>query len=305
MEGRRSALERMLNKTAQHLVLQHDSDFKIFLESESFSVDVKNRERKDPDMPVESKGMFSSLNIGVGNATKFVEHDDVCNPRAATYSADTNHSCLQWFLDRRVYLDTLEGQLRSLLKSIDSAIAQRKSLSEASHEFSISLDALSQVELSPLLTGPLASLADIQLRIRDLYARQAQQDALTLSNTLDEYTRLIGSIKKAFYQREKSWQGWHTAENDLSKRRSQLEKLHRQGRTQQDRIQTLQADVSDAERRAHQARLTFEDLGRGMRAELERFEREKVEDFRMGVETWLEGGVEAQKEVSLASYSGG
>lgn len=77
VEGRRSALERMLNKTAQHLTLQHDSDFKIFLESESFSVDVKNRERKDPDMPVESKGMFSSLNIG-GGATKFVEHDDVC-----------------------------------------------------------------------------------------------------------------------------------------------------------------------------------------------------------------------------------
>lgn len=152
------------------------------------------------------------------------------------------------------------------------------------------------------MTGPLASLADIQLRIRDLYARQAQQDALTLSNTLDEYIRLIGSIKKAFHQREKSWQGWHTAESDLSKRRSQLEKLHKQGRTQQDRIQTIQADVGDAERRAHQARLTFEDLGRAMRAELDRFEREKVEDFRMGVETWLEGGVEAQKEVSLSSY---
>lgn len=85
----------------------------------------------------------------------------------------------------------------------------------------------------------------------------------------------------------------------MQKRRSALEKLHRQGRSQQDRISTLQADVADAERRAHQARLTFEDLGRGMRGELERFELEKVEDFRMGVETWLEGGVEAQKEVSM------
>lgn len=59
----------------------------------------------------------------------------------------------------------------------------------------------------------------------------------------------------------------------------------------------LQADVGDAERRAHQARLQFEDLGRGMRTELERFEREKVEDFRMGVETYLESAVEAQKEL--------
>lgn len=62
----------------------------------------------------------------------------------------------------------------------------------------------------------------------------------------------------------------------------------------------LQADCGDAERRAHQMRLQFDDLGRGMRSELERFEREKVEDFRMGVETYLESAVEAQKEVSIA-----
>lgn len=64
-------------------------------------------------------------------------------------------------------------------------------------------------------------------------------------------------------------------------------------------MQQLQADVGDAERRCHQMRLQFEDLGRQMRQELERFEREKVEDFRMGVETYLESAVEAQKEVSL------
>jgi len=77
VESRRSALERMLNKIAAHLILQHDADLKIFLESESFTVDVKARERKEPDMPSESKGMFSSLSLSVGTSTKFVEHDDV------------------------------------------------------------------------------------------------------------------------------------------------------------------------------------------------------------------------------------
>lgn len=67
----------MLTRTANHLVLQHDSDFKLFLESESFNVDVKQRDKKDPDMPSEGKGMFGSLNIGVGGGAKFVEHDDV------------------------------------------------------------------------------------------------------------------------------------------------------------------------------------------------------------------------------------
>jgi sorting nexin-1/2 len=63
------------------------------------------------------------------------------------------------------------------------------------------------------------------------------------------------------------------------------------------------AEVADAERKVHQARLLFEDMGRLMRAELDRFEKEKVEDFKSGVETFLEGAVEAQKEVgSLSTF---
>jgi sorting nexin-1/2 len=191
----------------------------------------------------------------------------------------------------------LDTQLKALLRSTDAAIAQRKHLAETCAELSVSLNNLSQVEVSPSLSGPLASLADVQLRVRDLYNRQAQQDVLTLGIVIDEYIRLIGSIKKAFEQRQRSWQNWHNAESDLQKRRAALDKLSRSGRTQQDRMSQLQADVADAERRAHQVRLTFDDLGKGMRAELERFEREKVEDFRAGVETFLESSVEAQKEV--------
>ena len=76
VESRRQALERMLNKIAAHPVLQHDSDLKIFLESEAFSVDVKHKERKDP-LGVEKQGGFMS-NIGLSTSVaKFVEHDDV------------------------------------------------------------------------------------------------------------------------------------------------------------------------------------------------------------------------------------
>jgi sorting nexin-1/2 len=64
----------------------------------------------------------------------------------------------------------------------------------------------------------------------------------------------------------------------------------------------MNADVNDAERRVHQSRLLFEDMGRLMRTELERFEREKVEDFKSGVETFLESAVEAQKEVCLLHH---
>ncbi|CAO2657686.1 Nn.00g038120.m01.CDS01 [Neocucurbitaria sp. VM-36] len=275
VESRRAALERMLTKTATHPVLQHDSDLKLFLESDAFNVDIKNKERKDAGLG-ESKGMFGSMLSG--SSGKFVEHDD-------------------WFHDRRIYLDALETQLKALLKTTDTVVTQRKGLAEACGDFSASLHSLSAVELSPSLSGPLDSLSDIQIRIRELYERQAQQDVLTMGIVIDEYIRLIGSIKTAFQQRQKAYHSWHSAEQELQKRKTTQDKLLRQGRSQQDRLNQLSADVADAERRVHQARLLFDDMGRLMRNELERFEREKVEDFKSGIETYLESAVEAQKEL--------
>ncbi|KAK0626748.1 Vps5 C terminal like-domain-containing protein [Immersiella caudata] len=277
VESRRAALEKMLNKTAAHPTLQHDADLKLFLESETFNIDVKHKERKEPNLG-ESKSVLSSFGINVGSTNKFVEQDD-------------------WFHDRRVYLDALENQLKALLKAMEGMVAQRKAMAESAGDFSASLHALSTVELSPTLSGPLDALSELQITIRDVYDRQAQQDVLTFGIIIEEYIRLIGSVKQAFTQRQKAFQSWSAAESELQKRKASQDKLLRQGRSQQDRLNQVNAEVADAERKVHQARLLFEDMGRLMRTELDRFEREKVEDFKSGVETFLEGAVEAQKEL--------
>jgi sorting nexin-1/2 len=191
----------------------------------------------------------------------------------------------------------LEAQLKNLLKAIDGVVKQRKDLAEAANDFSSSLHALSTVELSKSLSSPLDHLSELQIRIKELHERQAAQDVLTIGITVDEYIRIIGSIKLAFQQRQKAYHSCHAAESELVKRRTTFEKLQRQGKTQQDRLTQLSAEVADSERKLHQARVLFEDMGRLMRAELDRFEREKVEDFKSGVETFLESAVEAQKEL--------
>jgi sorting nexin-1/2 len=281
IESRRMALERMINKIAAHPILQSDVDLKTFLESESFNVAIKHSNGKDTLLSgSESKGIMSSIGLSVGSGGgKFIEHDD-------------------WFHDRRIYLDALENQLKALQKSTDTVVAQRKALSDSCGDFSVSLHNLAAVELSPSLSGPLDALGDLQLRIQELYQRQAMQDILTIGIVIDEYIRMIGSVKKAFEQRQKSYHSWHSAEQKLQDIKKQQDKLMRAGRSQQDRIGQMQADVADAERKTHATRLLFEDMGRLMRTELDRFEREKVEDFKSAVETFLESAIEAQKEVS-------
>lgn len=170
-------------------------------------------------------------------------------------------------------------------------------LAEAVGELGDAFSELSGIELDQALGECFAILSEIQTRIMETYQRQTQHDCLTLGVTIDEYTRIIGSIRAAFHARQKAWVSWQLADGDLAKRRAALEKARRQGKTQQDRLGMLEAEIDDAEKRCHQLHIDFDQIGRSLQQELDKFEFEKLEDFRNGVEIFLEGAVESQKEV--------
>lgn len=296
VESRRSALQVMLNKIASHPVLHADPDLRLFLESDSFAGDVKAKSRNPTGLdesvivhhhqpPASSSssggsgggGFMSTLGGAFSFSGKFVE---------------TN----EWFVEKKRYVDGLEAQLKSLAKALDLVVSQRRELSDATAEFALSLDTLGGVEISKSLSDILSNFADAHGKIKDLYARQCMQDIMSLSNTLDEYIRLIGSIRSVFAQRQRAYLNVQTAEHDLSKKRQHLDKLHRQGKTLQDKISALESDVQDQEKRVVNCRVAFDDISKQIVTEFDRFEHDKVRDFRNSVELFLENAVEAQKE---------
>jgi sorting nexin-1/2 len=189
---------------------------------------------------------------------------------------------------------TLSSNNKKVTGDVQSSLLD---LAEATGEFGNALFNLSGVELDASLCNSLASLADLQAQIKELYDRQAQQDVLTLGNTVEEYLRTVGSIKTAFGQRHRVWSQLQAAEADFQKRQSYLDKVKRQAKTQQDRLAQMNADLADAEKKCHQLRLEFEETGKRLKLEMDRFEKEKVEDFKATVETFLEASIEGQKEV--------
>ncbi|KAA8913064.1 hypothetical protein TRICI_003289 [Trichomonascus ciferrii] len=290
VETRRAALENMLNKMAAHPTLQRDEDFKLFLQSDNFAHDVKNKSSNSADDLLEAStansaapaksgggGFMSSLGGAFSFTGKYVE---------------TN----EWFIDKKQYLDSLESQLKSLAKALDIVVTQRRELSDAANEFAGALDALSNVEISKSSSELLGQFSQAQYRIKDLYARQCMQDILSLATTLDEYIRLIGSIRSVFSQRQKLYFNTQSAEQELNKRRQHLDKLHRQGKTLQDKISALQEEVAEQERKVQHCRAQFDDISKVIMREFDRFDHEKIRDFRNAVELFLENAVEAQKE---------
>lgn len=272
VEARRLALSTMLNKIAKHWVLQRDEDFRIFLESETFTTDIKNKQVSD------SKGIMSTIGEAFSfSSGKFIDTNDKIN-------------------ERKKRVDMLENQFRVLSKSLEQVVASRRELSDATTELANGLAVMADVRLSNSLSELVEQFSLAQLKIRDVYYRQCLQDMLSLSTTLEEYIRLIGSIRSVFLQRQKAYFEYQALEQELNKKRVYVEKLQRQGKTQMDKIALLTEDSQEQEKRVTNALAEYERIGRVLLRELKRFEVEKAEEFRNSVELFLESSVEAQKE---------
>ncbi|KAF9941652.1 Vacuolar protein sorting-associated protein 5 [Mortierella alpina] len=276
VESRRIALERCLRKMTAHPMLYGDPDLKLFLESDSLVAEIKEK-RQD-----SSKGFMTKFGETLSSATTF------------TKVQETD----EWFESRRTQLDVLDSQLRSLLKAIEAIIKQRKDLGAASSEFGESIVSLAGTELNKPLANSLLVLGNLKIRIKELHDKQAHMDVLTLEHTVDEYIRTIGSIKITFMTRAKFNQNMVQAQNDLAKKKSNFEKMNQPSRkTKPERIQQLQQEITEAEQRVDATKKDFEEISSLIRQEFDRFDREKVEDFKQSVEAFLASMVKHQREI--------
>lgn len=192
----------------------------------------------------------------------------------------------------------MDGQLKSLLKAIEAIIKQRRDLGVASSEFGESIVSLAGTELNKPLANSLLVLGNLKIRIKELHDKQAHMDVLTLEHTVDEYIRTIGSIKITFMTRAKFNQNMVQAQNDLSKKKANFDKMSQPSRkTKPERLQQLQHEITEAEQRVDGAKKDFEEISTLIRQEFDRFDREKVEDFKQSVEAFLASMVKHQREI--------
>ncbi|CAL1715071.1 unnamed protein product [Somion occarium] len=273
VERRRAALENSLKKMAAHPVLQKDSDFRFFLESDSFALDIKHRKA---ELAQEKGGVLASIGHSIAGP-RFYETDE------------------------KTYLDSLELQLRGLVKTIDQVSKQRADLSASIAEFAQALAELStsDVGLGPQLAKSLAGLAEVERKAEEIQKIQSTEDVRTLMSTADEYARLINSVRLAFSSRIRTYHNWQNAESNV-KRAKQMHEVNRsQGRTPGQLGSTL-GIVADAERRSLDAKQEFEQVSKLVKSEVARFERERIDDFKQSLEGFLDGMIKRQKELIAA-----
>ncbi|KAI8887432.1 Vps5-domain-containing protein [Backusella circina FSU 941] len=239
VESRRMALERCLQKIVAHPMLYGDPDLKVFLESDSFNVEKRQR-RAEPETSKISfmRSFGETLSIASSPFSKFVEIDE-------------------WFGSKKNQLDALEAQLKALLKSVEGVSKQRKELGTATSDFGESMFPLASAELN---------------------------------------RNLSTHLKIAFNARVKAYQTHQQADSDLQKKITLFEKLKSQ-KVKPDKLQSAQQEINEMKQKVEELHQEFNDISKLIKNELDRFDKEKVEDFRDSVEQFLKSMIEHQKEI--------
>ncbi|PFH51776.1 hypothetical protein AMATHDRAFT_58242 [Amanita thiersii Skay4041] len=271
---RRLALEKCIQKIANHPVLCKDPDLKLFLESDTFSLDIKHRKA---ELAHERGGLMASIG------------QTIAGPRF--------HETDEWFDRQKTYLDGLESQLRGLVKAVELVARQRAELAIVAGEFSHAVSDLAAADVGRELSSSLGGLADVERKYQELQTTQAEQDIITLMSTAEEYTRLISSVRNAFNSRIRVYHSWKHSESDLHRIKQTHEKNKIQGRLQSDRLAYSLSQVAEAERRAVAARQEYEHVSRLVKSEMRRFEKERIDDFQVALHNFLEGTITRQKEL--------
>ena len=290
IETRRNALQRCLEKITSHPVLQLDPDLRLFLESDCFAAEAKNR--KAENVP-DKTGILATW-----TGPKFVEQDD-------------------WFDSRRLFLDSLEAQLRGLSKSIEAASKSRLDMALAMGDFASSMANLAESDLGSAMCAAIGRLSNLASREKETNEELATADVVNLLNLSDEYVRFISSVRLAFVSRIKCFEKWKNQEREVGRLKQAREKARQQGRLG-DRVNQSLAEIGEvcplssrshvcvliasmqADRKARDAGSEFETVSRLVKSEFARFEKERVEEFKRTLEKHLDLQITRQKEIITA-----
>ncbi|KAI8124894.1 hypothetical protein FF38_05844 [Lucilia cuprina] len=274
VEQRRAALERYINRTAQHPVLRVDLDFINFLES-------------DQELP---RAVNTAALSGAAVVRLFNKVGETVNK--ITYKMDENDP---WFDEKITEVENLDSHLQKLHSALKSLVTTRKELANLTGLVAKSAAMLSTCEEHTGLSRALSNLADVEEKIEILRSEQSNSDYYILSEFIKDYLGLFTAIKSVFHERVKVFQNWQHAQMQLSKRRENRGRYELNNRT--DKLEQAQLEVEEWQVKVQRCQQQFEEISEEIKKEMDRFEMHRIKDFKANMIKYIEDQMAHQQQI--------
>lgn len=272
LERRKFALERFLNRIAQHPVLRTDPDFRDFLELQA------ELPRSTSTSALSKEGVKRFLGQVTESVTKM------------GYRVDEGD---KWFDDKALQLGNLDTQLRKLHTSVSALIHHRKLLASTTGSFARSVAILGNVEEYTPLSFDLSKLATTKEKIEHVYTEQVNTDFYLISELLHDYINFIAAIKEVFQHRIKICQNLQQNQQTLARKREQKQRND----LVPGKGDKLNQEIAEYEARVQRSQEEFEKISKNIKKDVEKFEIDRVKEFQGNMLKYLETLLQGQKKL--------
>jgi sorting nexin-1/2 len=277
IEFRRRELEKFLRRVGAHPGLQTSEDLQTFLEASEDTI-ASLQGKKPGDFFASFKDVGSKL-----QKLQFLNQQD----------SD------QWFESKKQSLITQEAQLKGLMKATEKLVNRRRDMATTFAEFGIEANNVGNAEPNPQLGNAFRKLGTVGERLNELNTDQSNHEVVLFEQKIEDYCRIIENGKEVLNNRAAAWQDWQLAQKNLDGKQASLAKA-RGGKGNDKKVAQLEAEVSDAQRKVDEAKENFDSISRIARQEFDRFDEEKLLDFKRSLLMLLETEIQfEQKSLQL------
>lgn len=264
VESRRRGLEKFLQRIASHNEIGNSEFFVTFLQADEAAMLKAKGDAKAAKPALASKAMawFDVTVNNIANGKAEIEKS----------AADTKIEEISQ------YILALEKQMVSVTKHSEGLVKRSRELSSAMFEFGQSITWLGQSEgdvIGTALTQMGSSVDSLSVAA----SSHAEQEAIKLLEPLEEYARMLTSIKYAMQQRTDKKSAYVNAMGDLEAKQNAYKKLLGVPGKESQAAQK-EAAVQAAQEATDAAKLEFEKVSERLLAEFETFKTQKASDMK-------------------------
>jgi len=258
VESRRRALERFITRVASHPQLVYASAFVSFLQADDNMLTCAKNEAKDKKK--SSTNPIAWLESLTNNK---IELDKT--------AADMR------FEEIQAYLTALEVAMEKASKAATLLVKRDRQVATAMFEYGQTLTWLGEAESDTLGTGlcQVGSAVDV---LSQSATRHSDDELVQLDEPLQEYVRLLASLREAIKRRGDKKKLYANAIADLESKQQAYHKVA--GQAKEDVERAKQMAVEAAQTACNDAKECYERVSSELQEDFERFKAQKANDIR-------------------------
>lgn len=267
VECRRRALEKFMARITKHTVLKNSRCLNAFLQTD----DAQFLQAKE-QFRLEREKAAGSLTSWFENKVNSLTSS---NSQAGL---EKNAADLK-FEEILQYITHLETQMSSVSKHTTTLVKHNRVMANALFEFGQAFTWLGQSE-GDALGAALTQMGNTADQLSVLATENAEAEAILLDEPLEEYVRLLSSVKIAMKRRQDKKDAYVNAILDLEAKQAAYNKvLGVPGK--EEAANSKLALVEKSQSLVDNSRLEYEEVSERLLEEFDRFKREKAEDIKL------------------------